>query len=239
MATGDTNDIRKRLKAVLPLRWFPDKAPILDGVLTAFGTAASFIYSAISFAKLQTRISTASGMFLDIAAYDFFGRRIQRKTGQNDSSFAATIQAEVLRDRVTRAGVKKAVQDLTGSPVSIFEPFNPQDTGGFGICFAFNAAGAWGSDDLPYTMFVNAIEPIGAGIPNLSGLNDSYGGFGAGAFAFADVSKISGNVTNQDIYDAINTSRAAGITVWVKIGSPPLPQFHLDEDFVLDSSTLA
>jgi len=238
MATGDQRDMLYRLRALLPPSWFPDIAPIRDGLLSAFAATASFIYGLIAFTRLQLRVATATGIFLDLMAFDFFGRRIKRKASQTDASLRATIQTEVLRERVTRAGVQKAVSDLTGSPVTIFEPFNPMDTGGFGVMFAFNAAGAWGSDKLPYTMFITAVEPVGAGIPSLSGLNNSWGGFGAGAFAFADLSTVSGQVTNQDIYDTIEATRAAGVTCWVNIGPPAPTTGRIGVDFAIGETPI-
>ncbi|MEW9304567.1 hypothetical protein [Labrys neptuniae] len=238
MATGDTNNMLARLKAVLPARWFPDTSPILDALLSGFASAASWVYGLIQYAKLQTRIATATDGFLDLAAYDFFGRRIKRRKSQTDISFRRTIQDEVLRERVTRPGVQKAVADLTDNKVTIFEAFNPHDTGGWGVMFAFNMAGAWGSNTLPYTMFITAVQPQGAGIPNISGFNSPQSGWGAGMFYLADLSGVTGEVTNQDIYDTVEASRAAGVTCWVNIAPPPRNASRLGVDFILGSSVL-
>jgi len=240
MATGDRSDVLARLKALLPLRWFPDTSPILDGLLTAPATVLSWLYGLIAYVRLQTRVHTASDGFLDLAAFDFFGLRVRRKPSQTDDSLRATIKAEVLRERVTRHGVQQAVADLTGNPVRIFEAFNPQDTGGWGTFgFALDAAGYWGSAAYPYTMFIDAVEPVGAGIPNLSGLDSSYSGWGQGYFFLADLSLVSGAVTNQDIYDTVEATRAAGVTTWVAIGPPPIIGGRLDIDFYLDTTPLA
>lgn len=238
MAVGDQNDFLARIKATLPPTWFSTASPILDGLLSGFASAASWVYGLLQYAKSQTRIATATDGFLDLAAYDFFGRRVRRKPSQPDVSLRATIQKEVLRERVTRHGVQQAVADLTGNPVQVFEAFNPQDTGGWGIMFAFGMAGAWGSDKYPYTMFITAVQPVGAGIPNMSGLNSPQSGWGAGMFYLADLSKVTGAVTNQDIYDTIEATRAAGVTCWVDIGPPPLQHYRLGIDLVLGSSTL-
>jgi hypothetical protein len=68
--TGDTNDMLARLKMVLPARWFADATPILDAVLTGLANAWSQLYGLLATVKLQTRLATASGVFLDIAAKD-------------------------------------------------------------------------------------------------------------------------------------------------------------------------
>jgi hypothetical protein len=96
MATGDTTDVLGRLKAVLP-RWFGGASPILDALLTGLATASAFIYSLYGYAKLQTRILTASDGWLDMVAADFFGTTLQRKASQTDSSFRAAIIANLLR----------------------------------------------------------------------------------------------------------------------------------------------
>lgn len=259
-AVGSVTDLANRIVSLLPRGWFantqgmltavtPSSPSIigygpptggLGSVIKGAATALSWIYSLIKYVANQTRRVTTSEGFLDLGLFDFFGLRVRRKFSQTDTSTRAMWKQEVLRRRVTRDYVKKAVADLTGTPVSIFEPFNPTDTGGFGAQWAFNEPTcAWGSSAYPYTMFITAVEPIGAGIPNLSGLNDSYGGFGAGQFALAELSLTTGSVTNQDIYDMINSTRAAGVTCWVNIGPPAIVGGRLDSTFLLDTTPLA
>jgi len=240
MATGDQKDVAGRLVSILPPSWFPDPAANKWSLLQGFANVASWCFNLIAFAKLQTRISTATGVFLDLIAFDYFGRGFLRKRGQPDNSFSIGIKREVLRPRQTRAAIIEAVNDLTQTPVTVFEPWNAGDSGGFGRAFAFNEpTAAWGSNAYPYTIFVTAVEPAGAGIPGLSGFNDSWSGFGAGAFFFADLSTVSGLVTNQDIFNAIERSRAAGVTCWVNIGPPPIVGGRLDVDFYLDNTPLS
>ena len=95
MATGDTNDILARLRKVLP-PWFPDTAPVLSALLTGFATVAAGYYTMIAFARLQMRIATATAPYLDLIAYDFFGRRIKRGVNQSDASFRLTITKDCL-----------------------------------------------------------------------------------------------------------------------------------------------
>lgn len=256
---GSITDIANRLWSLFPHGWFantlgtlaaisPDSPSILayapakgviGNILQGAAAALSWIYTLIQYVARQTRRITTSDGFLDLGLFDFFALRIRRKPSQTDASVQALWKREVLRRRVTRTYVQEAVEDLTGTEVTIFEPFNPQDTGGIGAQWAFNEpACAWGSDAYPYTMFITAVEPIGAGIPNLSGFNDSYGGFGAGQFALADQALTTGAVTNQDIYDMINFTRGAGVTCWVNIGPPPITGGRLDSSFYLDTTPL-
>ena len=130
MAIGDKNDILTRLKGVLPA-WYPQTTPILDGVLSGFAQIGSWAYSLLLYTTLQTRISTATDSFLDLAAFDFFGFRIRRQPSETDANFATRIKAEVLRPRISRAGISKALSDLTGKAPVIFEPWNTGDAGGW------------------------------------------------------------------------------------------------------------
>ena len=257
--TGSAADIASRIVSLLPRGWFVNTqgqlsatssatqitisygppGGIIGTVIAGGATAQSWIYSLIQYVKQQTRRITTSDGFLDLGLFDFFALRVRRKPSQNDNSVRAMWKQEVLRRRVTRNYVQKAVADLTGTQVTIFEPFNPMDTGGIGAQWAFNEpACAWGSSAYPYTMFITAVEPIGAGIPNLSGLDDSYGGFGAGQFALADLFLTTGSITNQDIYDMINFTRGAGITCWVNIGPPPITGGRLSVNFFLNQTPL-
>ena len=177
MATGDQTDLYNRLKSLLPKGWFQYSTPVLDSVLYGSATAFSWIYSLTQYTALQTRRVTMTAPWLDLALFDFFGRRIRRKPGQSDASVAAMIETEVLRRRVTRNNVAAAINSLTGSPVKVFEAFNPMDTGGFNAQWALNEpASAIGSTAYPWTMFITVAEPSGAGIPNVAGLDDPQAG---------------------------------------------------------------
>jgi len=213
------NDMLERLKSLLPYRWFSNAAPVRDAIFGGIADSLAWCHDFIQFAARQTRIATMSGAYLDITALDFFGLRIKRRADQSDDSFRSTIVKEIFRQRGTKAALVSALADLTSHEPKIFEPTNPQDTGGWGVMFAFNAAGRWGAQ-MPRTVFIDAYEPPGAGIPSLAGLNSPQGGWGAGAFAFADLKMVTGPVTNQDIYDTIEATRAAGVTAWVSIISP-------------------
>lgn len=169
MATGDQSDVLARLKSVLPSRWFVSPTPILDGVLTGFAYCASFAYSLISYAKLQTRIKTATDGWLDIIAADYFGAMIFRQSNQSDASFLARIVSNLVRERATRFSITKVLQDITGRTPIIFEPARPADTGAYnsGQSLAYGQAGGWGSLLLPYQAFVKALRPMNSGVPNV------------------------------------------------------------------------
>ena len=133
MATGDQADVAGRLRSLLPPSWFPQTAPNVNALLQAFASAGAFIYSLIAFAYLQIRLATASGVFLDVFAYDYLGLAIRRRKNEQDDHWRARIKREILRERVTRNGMAQALYDLTGSWPTIVEPWNPGDVGALNI----------------------------------------------------------------------------------------------------------
>jgi hypothetical protein len=213
-----------RLKAALPQRWFgstSDSMPVVDSVLAAATTALSFIYSLYAYAKLQTRIKTATDGYLDLIAADFFGTSIQRKANQTDASFRATIIANMFRERATRNAIVKVLQDLTGRTPKIIEPKRPADTGAYGgPLIGYGLAGAYGSLQMPYQAFVIAYRPLGTGIPSVAGYGVSTGAYSTASQAeWASLSMIQGAVTDADIYAAIDSVRPAATIVWTNISS--------------------
>lgn len=220
MATGDQSDILQRLKASLP-RWFGDSTPILDALLQGLAWAGSFVYSLISYARLQTRIKTATDGWLDMIAADFFGSFLSRAANQSDASFRARIIINLFRERATRGGVIKVLQDLTGRTPLIFEPQRPLDTGAYSAPNSgYGMAGGYGSLLLPCQAFVTAFRPTGTGIPLVAGYGISTGGYGVASRAeLASMDMIQGAVTDADIYAAIDSVKPAGTTLWTRISS--------------------
>ena len=128
--------------------------------------------------------------------------------------------------------------DLTGNNARMFEPQNPTDTGGWGTWFfALNEHGYWGDSSLDYQLFLNVVQPVGAGIPNISGFDAPQSGWGTGTFFWVDLAMVIGAVTDKDIYSTIEATRAAGITCWVNIAPIPPVGAQLD-GFILDTSIL-
>jgi hypothetical protein len=230
MATGDTADFLARIKAVLPARWFPDSTPILDGVLSGPAYAWSYCYGLIRFVRAQARRLTASGVFLDMLAFDFFANFIRRRTSETDANFSIRIGKEMFREKGTRAGLVGALTDLTGRAPVLFEPAYSLDTGGYGYLgmtvgtgLAYGLAGGYGSMLLPFQFFVTAFRPHGMGVASVAGwgspggFNGMPGGYGVGAIEWVSPSMFAAPVTDQDILDVINDVKPAATIAWARI----------------------
>lgn len=224
MSTGDSNDVFSRLKAALPSRWFgatSDSFPVVDSLLTGITTALSFVYSLYAYAKLQTRILTATDGWLDMIAGDFFGSTIIRKANQSDASFRATIIANLFREKGTRKAITRVLTDLTGRAPLIIEPSRPADCGAYDAPNSgYGSAGAYGLVSLTYQAFVNAYRPFGTGIPNVAGYGTVTTGYSTPSQGeYTDPSMSSNTVTDADIYAAIESVRPAATIVWTRISS--------------------
>lgn len=218
--TGDQSDIYGRLRGYLP-RWFGDTPPVINAVLQGLAYGLAYVYSLYAYAKLQTRVLSATDGWLDMIAADFFGSSILRKANQSDASFRGTIILNLFRERATRNGMIKVLKDLTGRTPQIIEVTRPIDTGVYGgPMIGYGAAGAYGSLLMPYQCFVIAYRPLGTGIPSVAGYGISTGGYGQASQAeWASLSMIQGGVADADIYAAIEATRPAGTTVWTNISS--------------------
>lgn len=204
-------DILAHLKSVLPTRWFPDETPVLDTILTGLATGWTSLFALLALVRLQSRIATATGQFLDGASTDFFAARLVRRPSEPDDNFRIRILQSLAREHATRAAVISAVSDLTGNVPVIFEAARVADTGGYNTASAYGQAGAWGSLDLPFQIFVTARRAQGVGIANVAG----YGS--PGPLARASLDAATGQVTDADIYAAIASVMPTAARAWTRI----------------------
>lgn len=135
--TEDEEDVRRRIKSVIPRSWFASNAdaennPVLNAVLAGPSLVGGWAYGLLKFTKAQGRLATATDGFLDLYAFDFFGDRLRRSANQKDDVFRARIRSEILRPRVTRPAMEQLLVDLTGRQPTIFEPWHPNDAGRYG-----------------------------------------------------------------------------------------------------------
>lgn len=218
MATGSQSDIFSRLRGSLPASWFPEPAPVADALLNAPAWALSSNYAQIAYAKLQTRIATATDMWLDVISNDFFNGTLPRAANEGDGAFRARIQANLFVKGPTRGNMKAVLTLLTGRAPTIVEPSNPNDTGALDTTTLYwDAAGCMG-DALPYQSFVTAYRPIGSAQDigewdTYRSAWDAYGGW-------SDLS-VSG-LTDAAIIAAVEATRPLGYIVWLRIANNPV-----------------
>lgn len=212
----------RRQAAILP-PWFgpPGIAPpVLRIPMAMGGWVASWVHDLIIFVRRQSRIKTATGGWLDLIAYDFFGNRVRRKLAQTDEAFRRRILIEMFRRRNTRPAMISALKDLTGFEPRIFEPARPQDTGGIGIAggMGIGVSGAIGTIGQPGEVYIDVYRTPEAGIANVAGIGMSVGGIGvASRLVISDLSQVRGALTDEDIRAAVVATRAEGIRVWMRV----------------------
>lgn len=207
-----------RIKSVLPTGWFADATPVLDIVLGGLAALWAGLYGLIGFSRAQTRIASASGPFLDIAAQDYFGIELARRPGETDAAFSARIRARLLAPRATRAALITALMVETGRAPIVFEAFNTGDTGGYNSgTLGYGVAGGYGSLALPYQCFVTAFRPIVATSGNNGGYNLGPGGYGNAPMAWSDLTDDPGLITDAQIYAAIAAVLPANAIAWTKL----------------------
>ena len=215
-------NIFQRIKSTLPLRaWFPDNTPILDAVIKGMTTALQYAYDVFQYARLQTRIKTATGGWLELIAADFLGTSLVRKTGQSDDSYRADILAAMFRKRVTRQALSSVLLSITGRAPIIFEPRRPLDTGAYsGPFIGYGVAGGYGSMNCPAQVFITAYRGANEGQPAIAGYGTPEGAYNYPSIAeYAPANAAVALLQNDAIYKAIDQNKAAGIIVWTRVSS--------------------
>lgn len=227
-AVGSVQDIFNRLVKNL-VNWFGTDTPVLDALLIGLATTESFIYNLIGEANNQTRIKTATGENLDLISNDFFGNTLPRHDGENDSSFRNRILANLIQLKATRPAMQSALLALTGNEPILFEPWRPADCGGYNISnrMGYSIAGMYGSGSYAYQAFVDVFLPQFQGMGTYGGYNSVVVGYSAfGGFArgwYGGQSLIDILVSDQDVYDIINSTKVFGTLIWVNIHDGPEP----------------
>jgi hypothetical protein len=224
---GDLTDLVGRLRALLPSRWFGDVSPNLDGLLQSIATPWSSLYESVQFAVEQARLATATGQWLDLIGGDFFGTTLLRFNGESDSRYRSRIQYLLFRQAATRQAVALAVEHLTGSEPSIFEPANPADTGayssgasngpGAGLGVAYCTAGGWGSLAMPYQFFLTMKRPAITGLASVAGYGDVGSGYGVGSSSYVDLGLAPGGLTDGELLAAVRDLLPICTVAWVRL----------------------
>lgn len=227
MTTGSSADIVSRVKSLIPNRWFAWAAPYRDAIIGGLADSAAWNYVLIGYARAQTRLSTAYGIWLDIFAYDFLGPYLTRN-GLSDDTFRTVIRATILQERVTRAGMIGALTTITGNAPKVFEPWNTYDTGaysnfasgqiygsmGYGV-----GRGGYGNMNLPGQALVTIQRSTPSGVPNVGGYGSSIGGYGVGQLEYVGASTAQVGITDAVIENTVNMTKPTGTTMWIQFGS--------------------
>ncbi len=224
-ATGSAEDMVARQAAVLPRGWFGAAAwfdPVVGALLAMAAEPAAWMHALAVYARKQSRLATMDGGWLDLFAYDFFGYRIRRRTGQSDDAFRRRIKIELFRQRNTRAAMIEVLTDLTGRAPRVFEPSRPADTGAIGIhgAMGMGVAGAIGTLNRPGEVFLDVFRTPSAGIAFAAGIGVPSGGMGVPSrLVMSDLNRVRGSLTDDDIIAAVEATRTQGVTVWLRIRS--------------------
>lgn len=167
MAIGDNADMIRRLQSLIPGGWLARTGVVYNAVFGGLADSLAMVSSLLAAVTAQTRIATASGWFLDLIAWDFFGSRFLRHRGEPDTAWRGRIIKEIFRPRVTRAAIVEAVTDLVGTVPQLFEPWNTGDCGAYDV------------GTLAYAGSYIA--------PTFAGYDTPQGGLDMGPLAYADL----------------------------------------------------
>jgi hypothetical protein len=181
----------------------------------------------ITYVISQTRVGTATDSWLDLIAYDFFGRSLSRKLSETDLSFRTRIKASLLREAATRSAVSAGMEALIGAQPLIFEPANCMDTGSYGAVaggspirgtgLAYGQTGGWGNLALPMQFFITAARPPTPGVGLLAGYGTPNGAYGEGAISYVDLALLPGTVLDQDIQSTLCSLLPLNAVAWLRI----------------------
>jgi hypothetical protein len=217
-SVGTTADMVVRIKSVLPTNWFCDTSPNLDALLAGLGSIWSGLYSLLRSVRLQARIATASGVFLDIAAQDYCGDKLSRRAGEADYPFSLRIRANLLAPHATREALVEVLLQLTGRHPKIFEPTNSSDTGGYNTStLGYNTTGGYGSMMLPYQVFVTAYRPNSTPVSNAGGYNMGPGGYNNAPMFYIESIDTTGVLNDVEIYAAITETLPVNAVAWTHL----------------------
>jgi hypothetical protein len=227
-----TESLEQRLANLYPNQWLNSQALEPGGVafalFSSFASQYAFVMIQLQYAWMSGRLDTSVGEQLDLFSQDYFGTILPRLAGETDDHYRARIQALLFQPKVTRAAIANAITFFTGGVVRMIEPWNPADTGYYGITGATPATvgsfydydtqqvpSLYGDGGLRYQGFIQ-IE-----LPAAQGNNCPIWGFDAGA-GYDLITGIEWETSNQFglqeqiVNQLISYLIAFGTTAWVK-----------------------
>lgn len=202
MAKGDQQDCVSRLAAVLPAHWFPDggdPSPVVTAVVNGLAWGWAQIYSLLVYVRAQSRILTATDVWLDLAAQDFFGRGLTRRPSEADASLRNRIIMRMFRPACTPGAIIEALLILTGRVAVITEAGQP-----------------------PYTFLITAYRPNAGGTMSTQGYSTQpqmVGGWGVGAIQWVSPNMNPGQVVDAEITQTIMDLKPEGTIAVITISN--------------------
>lgn len=111
------------------------------------------------------------------------------------------------------------VRELTGRDPLIIEPGNPVDTGAYRCPNSgYGMAGSYGSLNMPYEAFVTVYRSVSDGVSDIAGYGISTSGYSiASRGVWVSRKMVDGQLSDADIYAAIDSVKMCGTRVWVRI----------------------
>lgn len=231
MATGDSANIQGRLLRYLPSSWFGQsgESPAVAAGMAGVVAVLVNIFSLITFTRLQARIATSTGGWLDFSAYSFLGNELPRFHLEADDGYRPRIRKEIFRDRNTRPAGIEILTELTGVAPFVFEGWYAPVNGGRGSGrLAYSRACRWGSTNSPAQVIFHVPQPQNYGIPNRGGRGSvtpsgaAVGGYGGGNYSYVNDSEIVGSGPSQEeIIQRLESVRTDGVEYFVTFTAPP------------------
>lgn len=217
----------QRLVANLPPGWAGDDAlqvGLWGDLLKSIGGELSYLVTQLQYVARATRLTTETYPELDLASQDFFGNLLPRPAGMIDSDYASLIISNLFKTAATRQSIYDALLRLTGTPPRMMEPWNIFDTGWWNGKTYWNVdtgdnPGRWGSPGSQYQGFIEtlpaSIPAIGPNNPILCWGDSAY--WNVPGYFFGIIAAGVG----QDVYSVVDSLKAEGTTVWVKLVNTP------------------
>lgn len=213
------------LIADFPYSWVSDEAKMSGGVffavMSAFAANLVILNEQVVYAWKACRIQTAEDAALDTCAEDYFGDELPREAGETDAAYRIRILASLLLEKVTEQGISNIIFMLTGNRPRMIKPWVAGCTGGYDHAYydvdTPEIPGCYGDDRLDYQ------AAIVAKLPNVV-IDEACPVWGYDAGAGYDVYtgvywiRLAANfLTFDQLIAAIINSKAAGITIWLKL----------------------